>query len=221
MDRFPLFQLPLVAILEIMKSFHLFDLTKLSMCSQKIHRWIKRFRVIRRESLFIEVAHLDRLSVEVINDPGEEYLTFDIKSLPSTTHSVNFGGSQLIPISLENTDFQYYMHLDFDDKTEGLKTISEYLCTFFEKDITTLFLSSLPCEPIMEWVSKRQGKCRDLMIDDIKYLNYGERVIIENRPFHVFGGIDIRRNDGKTATIIHSGDQFERRTEFYMIVWDN
>uniref|UniRef100_A0A1I7TT42 FBA_2 domain-containing protein n=1 Tax=Caenorhabditis tropicalis TaxID=1561998 RepID=A0A1I7TT42_9PELO len=42
----------------------------------------------------------------------------------------------------------------------------------------------------------------------------------ENRSFHIYGGFDIKRKDGVTATVVHNGG-FEVKRKFWMIVWDN
>uniref|UniRef100_A0A1I7UV34 FBA_2 domain-containing protein n=1 Tax=Caenorhabditis tropicalis TaxID=1561998 RepID=A0A1I7UV34_9PELO len=43
---------------------------------------------------------------------------------------------------------------------------------------------------------------------------------IDDRTFAVFGGFDIQRNDGMTATIVYNENLIETKA-FWMIVWDN
>uniref|UniRef100_A0A1I7UA06 FBA_2 domain-containing protein n=1 Tax=Caenorhabditis tropicalis TaxID=1561998 RepID=A0A1I7UA06_9PELO len=94
----------------------------------------------------------------------------------------------------------------------------------------------------MEWVLRRQkrfavliteGEASDTVADDIlSKLHHAENGVIEfklSRYFEtnfnadgstiIYGGFDIKRNDGVTGTIV-SVDALEDDTSFWMIVWD-
>uniref|UniRef100_A0A1I7TT63 F-box domain-containing protein n=1 Tax=Caenorhabditis tropicalis TaxID=1561998 RepID=A0A1I7TT63_9PELO len=260
MDRFPLFRLPSVAVSEVMKKFHLFDLTILSMCSKKTQKWIKAFHPYRDD--FEVGVWLCRDFNSVTITKQNKYLDYRITSNPiHTSHSAKFDNS-VVPMSIETHERGYQMNLYFEDEFDGLKVVTEYFCWLFKKDIYSLnYNTSIDldqAENVMDWVSKRQKRFHSLFADcgitsdDVaEYLfskvNIGEDAYIsleelsetfeadfefEGDSFTLYpcpcydelvtmrGGFDIKRNDGKTATIAYYEEDEINEYDFRMIVWE-
>uniref|UniRef100_A0A1I7U4J7 FBA_2 domain-containing protein n=1 Tax=Caenorhabditis tropicalis TaxID=1561998 RepID=A0A1I7U4J7_9PELO len=174
MDRFPLFRLPVVAISEVMKMFDLFEITMLSMCSKRTHRWIKSFRV-HRPDLKIEVSHYFNIWVEIKNDSTKENLFFKFVNHLSAydktkmNRSIKIGNHPDIPMNIEIVGSSTDIYLYFDVKIEGIKAVTEYFCSLFEKEIygaslSTVLRRSAPVT-IMEWILKRQKRIHFLMLE--------------------------------------------------------
>uniref|UniRef100_A0A1I7UV42 FBA_2 domain-containing protein n=1 Tax=Caenorhabditis tropicalis TaxID=1561998 RepID=A0A1I7UV42_9PELO len=169
MNRFALFQLPIVAISEVMKMFHLFEITMLSMCSQKTKKWVKMFRV-RREGRTVIVIISTKLGVSLFDPRNRRstvyyYITSSPIPLP---HKFVKIGNQNVPISIEAKDSAYFMNLYYEDQIEGLKTVADYFCALFEQDIDGINItsSSIPngLVTVTEWVIQRQRSLRAFWI---------------------------------------------------------
>uniref|UniRef100_A0A1I7UV31 F-box domain-containing protein n=1 Tax=Caenorhabditis tropicalis TaxID=1561998 RepID=A0A1I7UV31_9PELO len=163
MDRFVLFRLPTVALSEVMKMFPLFDLILLSLCSKKTQKQIKAIRV-RREDLRIIVEYHKRTFVQIENKPTNECV-----KLRATPFLMGMEHSVTIPMYFGKQGTEYYMDFFFNDKIEGLKLITEFICSIFGKNVSDICLSSSlsPTDPqkIMEWVNRRQESVQTFTID--------------------------------------------------------
>uniref|UniRef100_A0A1I7UA05 F-box domain-containing protein n=1 Tax=Caenorhabditis tropicalis TaxID=1561998 RepID=A0A1I7UA05_9PELO len=139
MNRFALFQLPFVAISEVMKKFNLIDITMLSLCSQRTQRWIKSCR-FNRDGLKLKVEINEGERICLYNN--NQKMEFNITSPPlRMLHLLKIGDS-LVPTSIEKADEYALVNMYFDDSIEGMKTVSDYLCSFFEININIIRLSS-------------------------------------------------------------------------------
>uniref|UniRef100_A0A1I7UV32 FBA_2 domain-containing protein n=2 Tax=Caenorhabditis tropicalis TaxID=1561998 RepID=A0A1I7UV32_9PELO len=162
MDRFALFRLPTVALSEVMKMFPLFEITLLSLCSQKTRTWIKAFR-LRRKDLRINFNFGNDTTVSVVNKPAKEFFVFCSKyPLWEMKYSVRLG-NLTIPICIQRDRRMDWMDFRFifDDRIKGNIMIAEYLCSLFEKDISQVFFTSLffsDYQKVMEWVTERQKR---------------------------------------------------------------
>uniref|UniRef100_A0A1I7TT58 FBA_2 domain-containing protein n=1 Tax=Caenorhabditis tropicalis TaxID=1561998 RepID=A0A1I7TT58_9PELO len=131
----------------------------LSLCSKRTQKWIKSNR-FPRDSLNIKVA-LSK-GERVYLDSKTEFMTFNFTSDKlKMIHSMEIGDSR-IPMSVEKDGQYAASNLFFDDKIEGIRVLSEYLCWFFDIDISSVFISkySNSNDPmkIMDWVVGRQNK---------------------------------------------------------------
>uniref|UniRef100_A0A1I7U258 FBA_2 domain-containing protein n=1 Tax=Caenorhabditis tropicalis TaxID=1561998 RepID=A0A1I7U258_9PELO len=181
MNRFPIFKLPLVAHIEVMKMFHLFDLTTLSMCSKRVRNWIKTLR-IRRYGLRIMVTIDDDISIEFYNQTGIETGTFTFKPFqPEMLYSAEFEDSTL-PMYSESTT-EYLINLCADDKVEGVQIVCDYLRSFFGIDISYIIISPYSdlndSESFMNWVTTRQKRIEGLSMECSFNNNYTPGFIIE------------------------------------------
>uniref|UniRef100_A0A1I7TWV4 FBA_2 domain-containing protein n=1 Tax=Caenorhabditis tropicalis TaxID=1561998 RepID=A0A1I7TWV4_9PELO len=222
MDRFPLFRLPAVALAEVMKMFHLFDLTMLKMCSKRTHKWIKAFRV-HRNDLTIEVVHDYWIRVQIYNRPKNEYTVYQITDYTTKMNRSIKIGDLVIPMTFEIIDdSEYHMNLYFEDKIEGLKAVTEYFCSLFQQEIYDVRVSSAlnlngPVT-VMEWILKRQKRFHFYMIgsenmsetvaaDLLSKINNAEEVSIEFefganfKPSFTFEGDCLEMQDSPWFTL--------------------
>uniref|UniRef100_A0A1I7TXA4 FBA_2 domain-containing protein n=1 Tax=Caenorhabditis tropicalis TaxID=1561998 RepID=A0A1I7TXA4_9PELO len=140
MDHFPLFHLPAVAFAEVIRRLPLYDI---------------------REAPRLSVKMAKKMFVELVDKWGTECVEYHVSSsLITTNNSMEMGNSK-VPISIElNEDSEYIINLSFQDKFEGLKLITEHLCSLFKTDISNVYVSSVlhPDGPanLMEWILERQ-----------------------------------------------------------------
>uniref|UniRef100_A0A1I7THZ1 FBA_2 domain-containing protein n=1 Tax=Caenorhabditis tropicalis TaxID=1561998 RepID=A0A1I7THZ1_9PELO len=159
-----------------MKKFPLFEITMLSMCSKRTCSWIKAFRV-RRNAFEIKVVSYIEKTVYLCNEPEKEKLRFNITSTMSEEmrESVKIGDSGF-QMSIEETkellsekSIIYPIRMYMENQIEGLKVVSEYLCSLFEINISSICL--LPDSntndqiSIIEWATKHQKRFQKLSFD--------------------------------------------------------
>uniref|UniRef100_A0A1I7THZ3 FBA_2 domain-containing protein n=1 Tax=Caenorhabditis tropicalis TaxID=1561998 RepID=A0A1I7THZ3_9PELO len=177
MDRFSLFRLPTVAISEIMKMYDLLEITLLSMCSKRSCRWIKAFRV-RRNALEMGVVSYKDKTVNLYNESEKQKLRFIITSPMSQEmhESVKIGDLvyQMKPKETQEDEYHenctvYPISMYTENRIEGLKVLSEYLCSLFEVDINGVrileYLNLNDQIEVMKWVTKRQKRFQNLSFD--------------------------------------------------------
>uniref|UniRef100_A0A1I7V0N7 F-box domain-containing protein n=1 Tax=Caenorhabditis tropicalis TaxID=1561998 RepID=A0A1I7V0N7_9PELO len=182
MDRFALFQLPAVAISEVMKKFDLFEITMLLMCSKRTKKLVKTFR-IPRDVLTIDIEFGAINAVCLSDKRRNELVYYYIDSSEKSTHEVVKIGDSIVPISIDDNyeDFEYEeddeyskysLNLYFKDKIEGLKTVTEYFCSYFEQEI---YLFRIEGESfiengimtVMDWILERQKTINGFRIEDV------------------------------------------------------
>uniref|UniRef100_A0A1I7TFS0 FBA_2 domain-containing protein n=1 Tax=Caenorhabditis tropicalis TaxID=1561998 RepID=A0A1I7TFS0_9PELO len=154
-----------------MNMLSLVEITMLSMCSKRTRRLIKAF-CPKRDDMKIAIYLIREGRIHISNDRRKEDIWFYITSPTlKMLHSVEIGDS-FCPISLEKRipEEEYSIYLFFEDKIEGLKTVSDYLCSFFEVDnIHSVYVNSLlkPYAPqiLMEWILNRQERLYHFMTE--------------------------------------------------------
>uniref|UniRef100_A0A1I7UV76 F-box domain-containing protein n=1 Tax=Caenorhabditis tropicalis TaxID=1561998 RepID=A0A1I7UV76_9PELO len=160
MDRFSLFRLPAVVISEVMKMYHLFDIIMLSMCSKRARSLTKTFR-LNRKAATVNVIFSSSAAVRIQNEKNKS-IYFYITSAPISNNQVVNIGNSMIPMSIETKNSGCQVTFYFEDLFEGLKTVSEYFCSLFEKDVNDIDVSSSlnPNAPliVMKWILERQER---------------------------------------------------------------
>uniref|UniRef100_A0A1I7THZ2 FBA_2 domain-containing protein n=1 Tax=Caenorhabditis tropicalis TaxID=1561998 RepID=A0A1I7THZ2_9PELO len=149
-----------------MKMFPLFEITMLSMCSKRTRAWIKAFR-IRRNALEIKMELNEEETVYLYNESEKEYLRFNITfPMSQETRELVKIGDLVCQMSIEETkedEYEKYtvysINMCMKDRIEGLKVLSEYLCSVFEIHISDFCITSHlnPNDQIsiMDWVTKK------------------------------------------------------------------
>uniref|UniRef100_A0A1I7V0N6 FBA_2 domain-containing protein n=1 Tax=Caenorhabditis tropicalis TaxID=1561998 RepID=A0A1I7V0N6_9PELO len=173
MDRFALFQLPAVAISEVMKKFDLFEIT---------------FR-IPRDVLTVDILFGSLIGVRLFDKRRNELVHYYIDSYEKSKHEKVKIGNSIVPICIDNDDeddedfeddgeeySKYSLNLYFKDQIEGLKTVTDYFCSYFEQEI---YLFRIEGESfiengimtVMDWILERQKTINGFRIE---YVNVNE-----------------------------------------------
>uniref|UniRef100_A0A1I7V0U0 FBA_2 domain-containing protein n=1 Tax=Caenorhabditis tropicalis TaxID=1561998 RepID=A0A1I7V0U0_9PELO len=131
----------------------------LTMCSKRTRRMVKTFR-IPRDSLTVNVLFASSAAVRLLDLRTKKFVNFYIRSLPILHHQFAKIGNLNIPMSIDTEE--YSMNLYFDDQIEGLKTATDYFCSFFDQEICGINInSSLNFSGpmiVIEWLLERQKR---------------------------------------------------------------
>uniref|UniRef100_A0A1I7TWU0 FBA_2 domain-containing protein n=1 Tax=Caenorhabditis tropicalis TaxID=1561998 RepID=A0A1I7TWU0_9PELO len=188
-----IFKLPALPMLEVMKSLSLYEIIKLSMCSERTGRWLGSIRPYRR-ALTVNISFTAYASIALTDNLELEHFHFQSNSSSRSKKSlykkkdskvrVNKKHSAFNLVNIAETHPSYYFYFNFKDELEGLLKITGHLCSLFGIKINEATVSSAsnPNAPaiVMEWMLKYQKGFRDFKIQCGKTSDTVTKYLLDN-----------------------------------------